>query len=440
MRVLARARRPRCIGVRKDCNGPGNDYWEDAAYLPRGRWEDIGYHPHGRVRGGIVYSAGQHRLAVCLTSRTESTIVVIDIQTGLTSVSPPLTDVVSFTFSRNGDRVVCASGTNDLRFFDTTIPTPQWHNYPSNLRLIDSISLLRSGHLVVNVGDSIQLLAMEYAQPSSTSLDLGVSHVYPLDNGKAIGASSRSRIALLDMQTMKTISEYSAGSDGLVPWRIICASIDRHFAILTFRHALEMKVAGCVSPKWEQYSLGSALLGALSPDGEKFIAVTRESGGWKLYIGKVLDGEIIDSVLQGDGTPRDAGFTSDTQFYVEYEAKDDVEGALALVAASASSEARFHTKHRHAVCPIRITFTLTPKMYGLAILESGRSIPPVPPYGLDESLEWVVDAKSRRVCWLPPGYISGIEDGHFFVDSSIVLAGEDGILRKLTFRKPRSDS
>jgi hypothetical protein len=62
------------------------------------------------------------------------------------------------------------------------------------------------------------------------------------------------------------------------------------------------------------------------------------------------------------------------------------------------------------------------------------------PYSLDDNLEWVVDAKSRRVCWLPPGYISGIEDGHFFVGSSIVMAGQDGIVRRLTFRNPSSDS
>ena len=151
----------------------------------------------------------------------------------------------------------------------------------------------------------------------------------------------------------------------------------------------------------------------------------------------VLDGEILGSILQRDGAPKGAEFTSDTQFYVEYEAKDDVEGALALVTASASSETRFHTKNRHGVRPIRITFTLTPSF---DIQESERSVSPASLYGLDENLEWVVDAKSRRVCWLPSGYISGIEGGHFFVSSSIVMAGEDGILRKLTFRKPRSDS
>ena len=47
----------------------------------------------------------------------------------------------------------------------------------------------------------------------------------------------------------------------------------------------------------------------------------------------------------------------------------------------------------------------------------------VRPYALDKNLEWVVGAKLRRVCWLPPGYISGVEDGYFSVGSSVVVAG-----------------
>jgi WD40 repeat protein len=397
---------------------------------------DTGLHTE---RVGIAYSAGQHRLAVLVTSETRSRIVIIDIRTGLTSVWTLLPDVVSFAFSSNGDQVVCASGTGDLRFFNPTIPTPQWYNFPGYLELIYSISLLRSGHLVVNSGDSIQLLATEYAQPPSSSADLGISQIYSLDNGRAISVSPNSRpvASLLDMETMKTLAEYSIGLDGQAPWRIICASVDRSIAILTFQRALKMQVIGSVSPKWEQPLSNSALSGALSPDGEKFITVAREARGWKLCVRRVSDGEILGFILQRAGAPKDASFTSDTQFYVEYEVRDHVEGALVLAAASASSGVQFNTKHRHAARTIRITFTLTP---GFGILELERSDPPASLYRLDENLEWVVDAKSRRVCWLPPGYISGIEDGYFFVGSSIVMAGEDGILRKLTFREPRSDS
>ena len=70
---------------------------------------------------------------------------------------------------------------------------------------------------------------------------------------------------------------------------------------------------------------------------------------------------------------------------------------------------------------------------------AGEEILPAQLYALDENLEWVVNEKSRRVCRLPPGYISGIEDGHCFVGSSLVMAGQDGIARRLTFTNPRQN-
>ena len=401
--------------------------------------------------GGIAYSASQHRLAICLASGTESRIVVLDIRTGLASVSSPLTNLVSFTFSGNGDRVVCANGTNDLRFFHTTIPRPRWHNYPSCLGLIDSISFLRSGHLVVKAGDSIQLLAMEYTQPSDTGLDPEVSHVYPLDRGRAICAYSRdySNIYLLDTETINTLATYHIGPGALNPLfppPITCVSLDQHIAVLCspeLNHfASKLQVIGSVLPQWEfRFSL-PALVGAISPDGKTLITAWRYGvSRWKIDARRVSDGDLLGSLIQGGKPPRSIGFTSDTQFYVEHGVKDDDKEALALIAASATSEVRFDIEDRRMHPRIRTTFILTPTGERVDLQQlPGRWIPPAPLYELNKSLEWVVDAKSRRVCWLPPGYVSGIEDGYFFAGSSIVMAGRDGILRKLTFREPRLDS
>jgi WD40 repeat protein len=404
---------------------------------------------------GIAYSAGQHRLAVCLTSRTESTIMVIDIRTGLTSVSVPSTAEASkFTFSGNGDRVLCVSSGTGLRFFDTTTPTPHsWCNYPSDLGSVDSIGFLRSGHLVVNVGDSIQLLATEHARPSGTSLDSGISHVYPFDNGRAMCTSSRDhpKVHLLDTKTMKTLADYRVRHDALdpsFPPPITCVSLDQYIAVLCHpKHdafVLGLHVIGSVLFQWRSRSPLPVLLGVLSPDGKTLITVGRsEFVGWEIYARTVSGGDVIGYLPRRGEPPRNIGFTSDTQLYIEHEVKDDDVEALALVAASVASEGRFHTKGCHMDRPIRTAFTLAPGggIFHLDIRElPGRWIPPAPPYGLDESLEWVVDAKSRRVCWLPPGYVTGIEGGHFFAGSSIVMAGRDGILRRLTFREPRSDS
>jgi WD40 repeat protein len=372
----------------------------------------------------IAYSAGQHRLAVYLISRNQGAIVVIDIRTGLASVSYPWGDqlpaMVSFAFSDNGDRVVCASGTNDIRFFDATVPRARWHNYPSRLGLIDSISFLRNGHLVVNTKDSIQLLAMEYAQPLDTSLDTEVSRVCPLDSGRAICAYSGdyNNVYLLDTETMRTLATYHIGPSNLDP---LYPSL----------------VIGSVIFPWE-FPPFLPTLDAISPDRKTSLTVKRYGASQREISARRLSGiHTLGSLIQGGEPPRNIGFTSNAQFYVEHGIKDDDKEALALTAASATSEARFHTKDRRVDRCIRITFALTPSF---GILELERSVPPASQYALDKGLEWVVDAKSRRVCWLPPGYVSGIDDGYFFVGSSIVMAGRDGILRKLTFREPRSDS
>ena len=59
-----------------------------------------------------------------------------------------------------------------------------------------------------------------------------------------------------------------------------------------------------------------------------------------------------------------------------------------------------------------------------------------PPYTLDANCEWVLDSKSRKICWIPPGDIRKGDDGHFWAGLSLVMLGDDGIVRKLTFKDP----
>ena len=53
-------------------------------------------------------------------------------------------------------------------------------------------------------------------------------------------------------------------------------------------------------------------------------------------------------------------------------------------------------------------------------------------YRVDDSHEWVVSG-SQRICWIPPGYIGSTQASHCWAGSSLVMAGQDGTLRKLTF-------
>ena len=57
-----------------------------------------------------------------------------------------------------------------------------------------------------------------------------------------------------------------------------------------------------------------------------------------------------------------------------------------------------------------------------------------PPYTLDANYEWVTDVKSRKVCWIPPGNVRRDSGGHFW--AGLVMVGDDGVVRKLTFKEP----
>ena len=437
---------------------------------------------------GMTFSTGQRRLAVWSTFGIENTIAIIDIRSSSALVSsPPLAHVSCFAFSGNGDRVVCATKTGELWFFYILAPLFGWRDRQSHLETIYSIGLLRSGHLVVNVGGSIQLLETGYARPSGSSLDPEMARVYPLDDGKAICTSSRDRqdVNLLDAGTMETIAKYHIGPGAPKPSfsPIVYVSAGQRAVILCYPglagFTLEVQPIGSAVAKRVKYLLRPVISSALSPGGEIFITVMEgesPSGdaGWELWLGRVSDGSYSHLTTQRGSPPRKIAFASDLQFYTEgrhirassalppdEDGEDHEDHAHTTLTPPATFErpSSHYRKPRtqsaqgtsaseqslvhHNDCYVRKTFTLVPASFPSNIDHVSEEILPTPltlPYVLDKSLEWVVDARSRRVCWLPPGYASEIEDGHCFVDSSIVLVGKDGIVRKLIFRKPRSDS
>ena len=251
------------------------------------------------------------------------------------------------------------------------------------------------------------------------------------------------------------------------------------------------------TPRWTEHSLRPVLSGAVSPDGTVVIVAKEgeglDGGGyWELDILEALDGNHLyySPVIRIYGPPNNIVFTSATRFCIESRrvvstplvdvdwhdseslfAEDDREGhryvqtnstppttsrrplsqpwkrVVTTVDPRALESMRTalgkKTISVHNGDYIRETFFLRAGSGArFQVIEKvpGEEILPAQPYALDESLEWVVDAKSRRVCWLPPGYISGIEDGYYFVGSSLIMAGQDGIVRRLTFRNLVPDS
>ena len=59
-----------------------------------------------------------------------------------------------------------------------------------------------------------------------------------------------------------------------------------------------------------------------------------------------------------------------------------------------------------------------------------------PPYTLDANCEWALDRCSRKVCWISPGNLRRGNGGHFWAGLSLVMVGDDGVVRKIFFKEP----
>lgn len=280
--------------------------------------------------GDMAFSAERHGLAVSSTSGIRGRITFIDLRTGQLLVSSSLSTHIScFTFSGGGGGLVCGTETGDLRRIWVNPSFLHWDEYMSHLGTVHSIGLLRSGHLVVNVAGSIQVL--EPTEPSA-GLYPETSHVYPLDEGRAICASSRTRgnADLLDMETLRTRFGYnvtpSDPSPSFTP-RILCVSPDRRTITLNFamsgRPTPKPQVICSAFPEWESDLLQPVLLAALSPGGWKLVVVVEGvGGGWGFRVVGVLDGETLFSTTQTGKHPRNIALTSKAEFYTDHEDED----------------------------------------------------------------------------------------------------------------------
>jgi len=99
--------------------------------------------------------------------------------------------------------------------------------------------------------------------------------------------------------------------------------------------------------------------------------------------------------------PLDIEFTSDTEFYARYQDK----------------------------CQ---PYVVTSQGLVKRPVEPRPFSPQERQLGVDDAREWVV-SDSKRICWIPPGYIGSVESSYCWAGSSLFMAGQDGMLRKLTF-------
>ena len=366
---------------------------------------------------GVAYSQESNQLAI--TTGVKATITIIDPQTGASLASYDTKRWLScFAFSQTTKQLVC--GTNlGLLLFDLPTWRQRGFDHPTTLK---SISTLSNGTVVAIAQTSgLQFLSLgeEYAVP--TRLGPRTSAVYSLDEGRIIAVIPTlcDRVTLLELATMHqlvTILGRGLFSIRLPdPTVVLCASLENLVGIHCFKEGdkenLQLWRFGDQSPGWTVKIDQPASIGRISPTGARLVTF-HIVGCQTICIWDTGDGALLAKLLLEHPSPQsplDITFDSEDRFYSHHDTY-----RILHVFVTSSEPGPTHSVTRSA------------------------RLPPVPrPWKKHFSVvgdrEWVVSG-SQRICWLPPGYIT-FQTGYCWVGSTLVMAGEDDVLRKITFRE-----
>ena len=390
---------------------------------------------------GAAYSRKLNQLAIVTSSGAESAITIIDAQTGRFSASSRFQRRIScFAFSQTTPVLVCGMKTGGLELIDVSTWCWTHSNFPAT---VTSVSTLSNGTVVANVmGSGIQLLSLGEGYAPPRQLLPPALSVRPLEEERIIAVVpvGRDRVILIESDTMSQVLAIPTQTTLLVPTDrtvVLCASLRRRLAVCCFEEGgkSHLQLWGEVYqyPRWTTAISDLPLIGSISPAGIRLVTsdITRDQTYtcrlWSLEDGELLARFLLDQPqptcpLRITFNPEDLAFDSEDitfdpedYFYLHYATYHI---SYYIITPSPDDSRDSHTPNT-------------------VILDA--QVPPVRPAWkrqcyVDDSHEWVVSG-SQRICWIPPGYVGSAEGSHCWAGSSLFMAGQDGTLRALAFKK-----
>ncbi|KAF9644576.1 hypothetical protein BDM02DRAFT_927883 [Thelephora ganbajun] len=368
---------------------------------------------------GVAYSK-LNDLAIVTSSAAESAITIINPQTGTSSTSYRIQRrLCCFAFSKTTNKLMCGMKTHGLQLFD--VSTRRWRHF-DHPATITSVSAMSNGIAVANAtGSGIQLLSLdeEYApsrQPIASALA-----VYTLDEDRiiAIVPNELNRVILVEQATMSRVltipaqTGYSIPTDRTV---ILCTSHENHMAVHCFEEGakgnLQLWKFASPDPQWTVATWEVPSIGGISPTGSRLVTYHKGRYQTYVYVWDVENGKPQAKLLLKPplpGCPLEITFESEDRFCFRYD-----NYLIPFVISSSKSGTPNHSINRRRQLSL--------------VRQVQRK-----QYDVDDNREWVVSG-SKRICWIPPGYIRSVQAGYCWAGSSLVMAGQDGTLRKLTFQ------
>ena len=318
-----------------------------------------------------------------------------------------------------GKEIACITSQGGLQSFNTV--SHSWTNSPLLLNGATSMAISLNRNLVVQNKDSINIFPVDVLSSGNAHKGTHWSHIYPLGKNNAICVIHPTRhLTLLDLETLQELRPHNSDLPLGPPLAKQLASahgLVAEFGVFTVVGTWQ---SGDPLPERTEAAEG-ALLRGWSPKCTQTAAVY-DSPRRELCVRDVKSGIILaklslENVDFGMGEVYDITFDSETRFYLSIDGPG-----------------------QHTQIPYDIT--ASPSGGYSHKITKGEPVPlsgprETPLYTLDENCEWVLDAKSRKVCWISPEVIRWGDGGHFWAGSSLVMLGDDGVLRKLVFEDPR---
>ena len=325
-----------------------------------------------------------------------------------------------------GKEIVCMTPASGVQVFNTI-----YQDWPDNPPLLDtatSVAVLLNRNIVAQIKDSIQLFSFDVLASGSTGNHMSKhsSHVYPFGRDYIICVLQPTRhLTLLELETMQKLPPHDdpllPESASTIPPSLTCMSSSCGL-VAGFDISLVMQAwrAGAPVPEWTEAIDEDPPLSGLSP-GLTCVVTVYTSPLLELCVKEAKDGTILAKLPLkqddfGKGKVYDIVFDSETRFYL----KVDGPGGHIQIPYWISTSPSGHYSH-----------TITK---GKPVLLSEPQV--LPPYTLDEHCEWVIDSESRKICWIPLGNIRRGNGGHFWAGLSLIMVGDDGVVRKLSFKEP----
>ena len=369
---------------------------------------------------GMVHSQESNQLVIVTNSGGESAAKTISPFGGTSSGWYWTKRRLSrFAFSQATKDLVCGAEGPMLELF--SILTMCWRRFEHPV-ITEFVSLLPSGFATANVaGLGIQLLSLDrkYSSPQATQLRPSAPTAHTFDQGKIIATLRPGcSITLAESTTTSVLLTIPTGHTHITPTHrtaVLCVSHKHRMAAFRFgkgdKAYLQLWEFRNELPKWTVETKESSLaIGGISPSGVQLVTFHDVGHQTHICMRDARNGRLQARLLveQSHLTP---------PLEIRFE-----------------SEGRFYSHHG----TYRIPYDLALQEGALKILRHGQQPQsaerlPEGPYRVDDNMEWVV-CGSKRVCWIPPGCIKSGQPNYSWAESTLVMYGQDGTSRMLTFR------